>query len=1334
MIKERISLILSFILIFNLLGVHNLYAYAGPVLKEEVITENTQATALVSNYLDAGVSYYVYNQLSDKERAWWDEYEEIMQDYLKCTSTIPDVYTKGIYVDSLDDVRALKTLLLKFWYSNPQYFFLTPESGWKQDEQTGRFYVYGKLYFKFLPMASRRGAKQSIINNCVEILNKVSNTDGNQAVSFQIIHDELCKKLSYFPINVSNIADDANLVSSAASLSTGLADSLGYSRALSLLCNIYCIDSISVAAGTDALGGSDFSKVTAVHGFNKVRINGYWHNFDACWDDEWNESIVDPLKMEAKNWDHAYVSENILNRENISYEYYGKDDFSLSSVVTFNYVCPYVIDSEIFDSYMPLCHREDINYSVPGKTPSPSINSYYKEGTNDCYVRLLETEGENAVIYYTTDGTIPDMSSSKAYVNGEFPFIVKGKNIVKAVAVVDGKFISDVVTQRVQNVVYYELNGGINNPENITDYDIGTTGTFELKKPTKDYYDFEGWYTSSRCLPAERIQYIDKSLNRDIKIYANWVPKSYNVFLDTTGGYFADGVSNNMTVTYTEPYGFIPVPERRGYDFNGWYISDNRIKGETIVNTPINHTLTARWKARRYIVTFDPVKGESLPSYRQVEFDSEYGWDAMSANGIYELPRPDRAGYTFTGWTLSGASVSKDTIVNTDKNHTLSAEWEGNPFKLIFETDGGVFKDKPYDNVPYKIVRNDEVYGSLPVPDKTGYDFIRWTDGSGNPVSENTITSTLTDILLKAVYEAKVYSVKFNPNAGSCSVTSKNVEFDKLYYNVPKSGDIEFLPRCVRTGYDFAGWYTVSDIDPIRDSDKRITDFTQVKIPDDHTLYAGYTPKYFSVSLNGNGGYIMDNGRKLINSVMSVSYDSPYRLPGPGSEIYDGAYRRGYVFKGWFTKAEGGTQVNPSDIVDILEDMVLYAHWEPNVYCVTFDANGGVCDTLSINAVCEYEYGYLPVPKRTGYRFDGWYTATESGNKIVSQTFYDTEGNTVLYAHWIPNVYYISYNGNGNTAGEMSKSRYVYDNTGYLKLNQFEKAGYAFTGWNSLPDGSGISYGNSSAILNVLDEQDAETELFAQWKNIDYKLTLIANFGNFDGEVRKVVNVNYGEVYGTLPVPVRTGYLFTGYYTEPEMGTKVEVNTVFGLLEDQTLYAHWEHVDSQGQKLETDKPTFVPVMPQTGSSSENRVLPRVITAIGKYTAIKGDTVSVNLTGIDSRQIRVKGKGTYSNGVLRLLKKGSVKLYYLNGKKKINLVSFKVVEPSVKKSIRLKAGYSKPIIIKGFMSDMGEVSYSSSKPEVAAVDAAGNVRALSSGTSIITITIGNHVYRTSVSVK
>ena len=67
---------------------------------------------------------------------------------------------------------------------------------------------------------------------------------------------------------------------------------------------------------------------------------------------------------------------------------------------------------------------------------------------------------------------------------------------------------------------------------------------------------------------------------------------------------------------------------------------------------------------------------------------------------------------------------------------------------------------------------------------------------------------------------------------------------------------------------------------------------------------------------------------------------------------------------------------------------------------VSFSANGGSVSTTSKTVYYNTTYGSLPSPTRSGYSFDGWYTAASGGSYVTSSTKVTATGNHTLYAHW----------------------------------------------------------------------------------------------------------------------------------------------------------------------------------------------------------------------------------------------------------------------------------------------------------------------------------------------
>ncbi|MDE6519610.1 MAG: InlB B-repeat-containing protein [Ruminococcus sp.] len=141
----------------------------------------------------------------------------------------------------------------------------------------------------------------------------------------------------------------------------------------------------------------------------------------------------------------------------------------------------------------------------------------------------------------------------------------------------------------------------------------------------------------------------------------------------------------------------------------------------------------------------------------------------------------------------------------------------------------------------------------------------------------------------------------------------------------------------------------------------------------------------YKVTFDVNGGTVSKNSQ-------NVTYGSTYgTLPTPT--------RTGYTFNGWYTAKNGGTKITDSTKVTLNSNQTLYAQWTAKEYAVTFDANGGTVSPTSVKIKTDATY-LLPTPTRSGYTFNGWYTAKTGGTKITSSTKFTAAANQTLYAQW----------------------------------------------------------------------------------------------------------------------------------------------------------------------------------------------------------------------------------------------------------------------------------------------------------------------------------------------
>ncbi len=261
----------------------------------------------------------------------------------------------------------------------------------------------------------------------------------------------------------------------------------------------------------------------------------------------------------------------------------------------------------------------------------------------------------------------------------------------------------------------------------------------------------------------------------------------------------------------------------------------------------------------------------------------------------------------------------------------------------------------------------------------------------------------------------------------------------------------------------------------------------------------------------------------------------------------------GYNFLGWYNSKTGGNEVENNKIAALSdENLTIYAHWEPNTYRVSFNANGGINpDPEYLDLVYDTKYGDLATTTRRGYTFVGWYMGTSASSQQVTKDAYvKTALNHTLYAHWRPNVYTVTFDKNGGDHDPNPATKEVTYDAAYGQLATIERTGYDFLGWYTLPDGGDKV--EATTIVQIIENQT----LYAHWKAKEYKVTFNANGGVTPNPT--TTKVTYDATYGTLAETSRVGYTFDGWWTKASGGTKVEETTKVKITANQTLYAHWK--------------------------------------------------------------------------------------------------------------------------------------------------------------------------------
>ena len=149
-------------------------------------------------------------------------------------------------------------------------------------------------------------------------------------------------------------------------------------------------------------------------------------------------------------------------------------------------------------------------------------------------------------------------------------------------------------------------------------------------------------------------------------------------------------------------------------------------------------------------ITFDP-NGGTLNAGDETK--------AVQHNGTYgEMPTPIRSGYHFDGWYTEkdgGTKVDANTSVATKEAHTLYARWSEAKFNITLDPNGGNLANAT------KEVTYNSPYGTLPTPNRAGYDFDGWfteKDG-GTKIEASTVVTAVEPHTLYAHWTAHEHCI-----------------------------------------------------------------------------------------------------------------------------------------------------------------------------------------------------------------------------------------------------------------------------------------------------------------------------------------------------------------------------------------------------------------------------------------------------------------------------------------------------------------------------------------------------------------------------------------------
>ena len=510
---------------------------------------------------------------------------------------------------------------------------------------------------------------------------------------------------------------------------------------------------------------------------------------------------------------------------------------------------------------------------------------------------------------------------------------------------------------------------------------IGSNAFFECENLTDIYLNntnqmvFVGTHSFGSCKGERRI-YVPANLYAEYIGNALWKQYTDELAVHQTKLSFNSNngsACSDISVGYYDYIGDLPVPQKEGYVFLGWY--DNAgMQGD-----PVEKGLL--WKSLNQEVTLYAKYREKSKAVYSINYHPDGGTIAADAVRTYTvddevtLPEITKEHYVFLGWyydaSFTRSAGSGWGMDETTGNKDLYAKWRGVAVEVTVKYGAEVLGCVTL------------FYGSRgQLPGFTGsvaagYQFSGWAK-EGN---SQTLLTDSDGMLLEPwdQYENSVLSVVPMTEAILYSIIivvpeGANVPEIAPTYTV-ESPTIE-LPEASLDGYEFGGW--LCDEQPI-------IHIVHGSIGN-KTIEAVFH-KIYTISFDSSGGRVCGN-------LYGIQGDS-IRLPSSS--------RQGCTGK-WGTYNFGAMYVIPANNVRFK------AVWTPNQYNLTykiFDSTAKQTKyTYYDDDLIQQETAegvdhrlWIPTASSSSYVFDGWYKNSNFTYKI-SEIAEGTTGALTVYGRW----------------------------------------------------------------------------------------------------------------------------------------------------------------------------------------------------------------------------------------------------------------------------------------------------------------------------------------------
>lgn len=584
----------------------------------------------------------------------------------------------------------------------------------------------------------------------------------------------------------------------------------------------------------------------------------------------------------------------------------------------------------------------------------------------------------------------------------------------------------------------FVVNGG-SAVDSITDISKNQTISLSSVTPTKDGYQFGGWYLDSTLQTKCPTKF---TITQSITLYAKWEKTSVSALKVTYKG----KPLNVNTVYEKDSNGDYIIADNGKPSILRWEASLNRADLEVMAFNSdgtegliSDYTIRVKEEKNNFECGYEeplllfnkngttfPASGQSI--VMEVEKDGKtdtfevylaeyWGEDETVTSGnvkievyedvseegvpgsptVVEVPRysrfseagieePSRATETFSGWYTETDYVNKVTdYTRITEDTKIYAKWVKKTLKSLSVeytgTDMPIWSNIDLDKVLVKAFYDD--YSVKTILDS--YE-----------ISSTLIENEGTNVFTVKYQETNPYDAdeiisftkNFTVEGYIPDGETYRVSFDSMGGSVVESitgvakGETITLPNPpTKEGFVFGGWY--------RDTSCKVPFTENSKVTKDITLYAKWAefeliPYSLEAAYIGDALYVNDGIPKESIRVIAMYNDSVARL------VEDFTYTPNTIL-------QEGTNVITVSFEDLNAAVVIETGVPGKKYTITFDSCGGN-EVAPIQNIIWGDTVTLPEAIKSGAVFEGWYTSKDYTTEFTEKDFVTSD--MTLYAKW----------------------------------------------------------------------------------------------------------------------------------------------------------------------------------------------------------------------------------------------------------------------------------------------------------------------------------------------